>query len=140
MRVSFNCNSNWSTPVHGAAYSEVQPECAKGASRYSLAYCSDKLFQCSRCKTGVLLTLTARWRGSSISSLALPAHSHTLNFSHPAAQPAPQAQQVPPPLPPNPYVYTLQLADMEQRSKRGDGDYVKRAKNAFILFRRECCL
>ncbi|KAL5492476.1 hypothetical protein ACEPAI_3923 [Sanghuangporus weigelae] len=86
------------------------------------------------------LAYADRMRGPSISSLALPAHSHTLNFSHPAAQPAPQAQQVPPPLPPNPYAHTLQLTGTEQRPKRGDGDYIKRAENAFILFRRECCL
>ncbi|KAL5522919.1 hypothetical protein ACEPAF_1186 [Sanghuangporus sanghuang] len=90
---------------------------------------------------GAPLTLAARRRGSSISSLALPAHSHTLNFSQPPApQPAPQAQQVPPPLPPNPHAHTLQLAGTERRPKRGDEDYIKRPENAFILFRRECCL
>ncbi|KAF9077944.1 hypothetical protein BDP27DRAFT_1281802 [Rhodocollybia butyracea] len=30
-------------------------------------------------------------------------------------------------------------ADAERRPKKGDGDYVKRPENAFILFRRKCC-
>ncbi|KAL5476628.1 RFG1_2 [Sanghuangporus weigelae] len=34
----------------------------------------------------------------------------------------------------------LQLAGTERRPKCIDEDYIKRAENAFILFRRECCL
>ena len=98
-------------------------------------------FNAPEANPGAPLTLAARRRGSSISSLAIPnSHSHTLNFGQSAAQPASQTSQVPPqPLPPNPHAHTLQLTGTERRPKRGDEDYVKRAENAFILFRRECC-
>ncbi|KAI5118146.1 hypothetical protein M0805_008152 [Coniferiporia weirii] len=62
---------------------------------------------------GVPITLAHRRRGSSISSLALP---------------------------PNPHMYAIQLNGPERRPKRGDEDYIKRPENAFILFRRDCCL
>lgn len=29
--------------------------------------------------------------------------------------------------------------DVERRPNKGDGDYIKRPENAFILFRRKCC-
>ncbi|KAL5476619.1 RFG1_1 [Sanghuangporus weigelae] len=50
--------------------------------------------------------------------LALPAHLHMLNFSLQPAHGPPTCIS----------------------SLRGDEDYIKRPENAFILFRRECCL
>lgn len=35
---------------------------------------------------------------------------------------------------------SITLGAPERRPKRGDEDYIKRPENAFILFRRDCCL
>lgn len=101
-------------------------------------------FNASDLAPGAPLTLAARRRGSLISSLALPSHpalqTHTLSLTQSVSQPPAINEAQPHPQPHNPHAHAIQPAGTERRPKRGDEYYIKRLENAFILFRRECCL